>query len=99
MNSAPAVPPTASAVGFLRSTWAYLRSHGVVAGVILLCCMVEVSFTTGLPMCFAHLVDKVLVGGDFTQYNGVAAGYLARLNADGSRDTGFTATANGCMLT
>ena len=29
-----------------------------------MCCMVEVSFTTGLPMCFAHLVDKVLVGGE-----------------------------------
>ncbi|MDO7873161.1 T9SS type A sorting domain-containing protein [Hymenobacter sp. ASUV-10] len=32
---------------------------------------------------------KVLVGGNFTQYDGVAAGRLIRLNADGSRDTGF----------
>ncbi|PAW82641.1 MAG: hypothetical protein B9S33_14970 [Pedosphaera sp. Tous-C6FEB] len=59
---APAQPPRPSAFGFLRSTGACLRAHRGVAALILLCCMVEVSFTTGLPMCFAFLVDKVLVG-------------------------------------
>ena len=32
---------------------------------------------------------KVLIGGDFTAVNGVACGYLARLNRDGSLDTTF----------
>jgi len=38
---------------------------------------------------------KVLVGGSFTQFNGTAAFRLIRLNSDGSRDTGFSATAPG----
>lgn len=32
---------------------------------------------------------KILVGGQFTQFNGTAREYLARLNADGSIDTSF----------
>lgn len=28
--------------------------------------------------------------GNFTTYSGVAAAYIARLNSDGTRDTGFT---------
>lgn len=32
---------------------------------------------------------KVVVGGSFTIFNGVAQRYLVRLNADGSTDTGF----------
>ncbi|MCE3008589.1 MAG: T9SS type A sorting domain-containing protein [Bacteroidetes bacterium] len=32
---------------------------------------------------------KVLIGGDFTTYNGTARNYIARLNADGSLDVGF----------
>jgi len=40
---------------------------------------------------------KVVIGGDFTQVDGVARYYLARLNADGSLDTSFDpgATLNG----
>lgn len=34
---------------------------------------------------------KVLIGGDFTTYNGVARKNLARLNSDGSLDTSFDA--------
>ncbi|MCW5907544.1 MAG: T9SS type A sorting domain-containing protein [Chitinophagales bacterium] len=33
--------------------------------------------------------DKILIGGDFTTYNGVARNRIARLNADGSLDTSF----------
>lgn len=33
--------------------------------------------------------DKILIGGDFTTYNGVARARIARLNADGSLDTSF----------
>jgi uncharacterized delta-60 repeat protein len=36
--------------------------------------------------------DKVLVGGAFTQVNGVARNELARLNKDGSLDTSFAPT-------
>jgi uncharacterized delta-60 repeat protein len=32
---------------------------------------------------------KILVGGDFTTYNGVAQNRITRLNSDGTRDTGF----------
>jgi uncharacterized delta-60 repeat protein len=32
---------------------------------------------------------KVIVGGAFTTYQGVAANYIIRLNTDGSRDTSF----------
>ena len=37
----------------------------------------------------AQADGKVLIGGDFTQYNGTARSRIARLNADGSLDTGF----------
>lgn len=33
---------------------------------------------------------KILVGGNFTTFNGTTMNYLARLNADGSLDPGFT---------
>ena len=32
---------------------------------------------------------KILVGGNFTAYQGVSANYIIRLNSDGSRDTSF----------
>jgi len=38
---------------------------------------------------------KVLIGGNFTTYNGTGRGYVARLNTDGSLDTGFLATGAG----
>jgi len=33
---------------------------------------------------------RVVIGGDFTQVNGINAGHIARLNADGSMDPTFT---------
>ncbi|NMH28840.1 delta-60 repeat domain-containing protein [Flavobacterium silvaticum] len=36
--------------------------------------------------------DKILIVGRFTSYNGVAREYIARLNADGTLDTTFSAT-------
>jgi uncharacterized delta-60 repeat protein len=33
---------------------------------------------------------KILVGGQFTTFNGATVGYIVRLNADGTRDTAFT---------
>jgi uncharacterized delta-60 repeat protein len=34
---------------------------------------------------------KIIIGGDFTSYNGNLVGHLARLNADGTFDTAFAA--------
>jgi uncharacterized delta-60 repeat protein len=33
---------------------------------------------------------KLIIGGDFTTFNGVTANYIIRLNSDGTRDTAFT---------
>ncbi|MFT6034067.1 MAG: putative delta-60 repeat protein, partial [Arenicella sp.] len=43
---------------------------------------------------------KVLIGGEFTRINGLPRNYIARLNADGSLDTGFDlgSGANGPVL-
>lgn len=38
---------------------------------------------------------KVLIGGTFTQVDGAAHGGIARLNANGSRDTAYTAGVTG----
>ena len=37
---------------------------------------------------------KILIGGAFTNFNGTARNYLARINADGSLDTGFNPNAD-----
>jgi uncharacterized delta-60 repeat protein len=37
---------------------------------------------------------QVIIGGDFTSYNGQPANYLARVNTDGSLDTTFNAGTN-----
>src|SRR5207247_4102517 len=41
---------------------------------------------------------KIAIGGDFTTVAGTARGYLARLNVDGTLDTGFNPNANGAVL-
>lgn len=41
--------------------------------------------------------DKIIIGGAFTTYNGTARGYIARLNADGSLDGGFSSSANSAI--
>gem|GEM_PF-568180 len=33
---------------------------------------------------------KIVIAGNFTTYNGTASNYIARLNSDGTYDTGFT---------
>ena len=49
-----------------------------------------------LPGCFALQTDgKILVGGSFTTLGGLARTNLARLNSNGTADTGFTSSANG----
>ncbi|MBS1742086.1 MAG: T9SS type A sorting domain-containing protein [Bacteroidetes bacterium] len=41
---------------------------------------------------------KILVGGNFTTYNGSAANYLVRLNADGSKDALFSPVGIGSTV-
>jgi uncharacterized delta-60 repeat protein len=38
---------------------------------------------------------KILVGGQFTSFNGTGTPYIARLNTDGSLDTTFASTGTG----
>jgi uncharacterized delta-60 repeat protein len=38
---------------------------------------------------------KILVGGNFTLYNGLSSKYIARLNSDGSLDANFTSSGTG----
>jgi uncharacterized repeat protein (TIGR01451 family)/uncharacterized delta-60 repeat protein len=60
--------------------------------------MVDGSFATGLgpngPVTATVIQSdgRVLIGGDFTEVNGVPSHRLARLNANGSLDTNFTAS-------
>lgn len=45
-----------------------------------------------LGLVYASVIQsdgKVIVGGDFTKYNGIETSYLVRLNSDGSLDTTF----------
>jgi uncharacterized delta-60 repeat protein len=47
-------------------------------------------------LTIAHQPDgKVLIGGEFTSYNGTARNRVARLNADGSVDTSFLNSGMG----
>lgn len=39
--------------------------------------------------------DRILVGGEFTSYNGYGVGNITRLNADGTRDNTFSAYVGG----
>ena len=41
---------------------------------------------------------KVLIGGTFTTYNGIATNYITRLNANGNKDAGFNSNAVGADL-
>ncbi|GGF21045.1 T9SS type A sorting domain-containing protein [Flavobacterium limi] len=43
---------------------------------------------------------KIILGGEFTDYNGIAANKIIRLNSDGTRDSGFssgTGLSNGTV--
>lgn len=67
----------------------------------------DTSFNTGVgfndtPHCIKIQADgKILVGGDFTTYNGTTSNRLIRLNSDGTIDTGFNISTgfNGTVKT
>jgi uncharacterized delta-60 repeat protein len=46
-------------------------------------------FNNGIRTIKQQTDGKILVGGDFTSYNGVTENRIVRLNADGSKDTSF----------
>ena len=50
-------------------------------------------FNEGVGSLVVQADGKVLAGGRFTTYQGVAAGHLVRLNPDGSRDASFSTGA------
>jgi uncharacterized delta-60 repeat protein len=52
-------------------------------------------FNGNVTYIVIQLDGRILVGGSFTNYQGVGANYLLRLNANGSRDTGFSVGAGG----
>ena len=62
---------------------------------------IDPSFNTGSGFvgqvnCVRVQLDgKVLVGGNFSQFNGSTVLRLLRLNSDGTRDTGFSTIAQG----
>ena len=73
--------------GLLDSTFAPAGPNGPVYAL-------ETQYTA------QYTTNKILLGGAFTSYNGVPRNNLARINRDGSLDTGFNpgAGANGAVL-
>ena len=73
------------------------REIGVNLFPVLLAGAKDPSFDTGVPVGFDSNVStilqqsdgKILVGGWFTSYQGVAANRIIRLNSDGTRDPSF----------
>jgi uncharacterized delta-60 repeat protein len=62
----------------------------------------DATFTQSGTGLNAFLIDlalqpdgKVLIGGNFTSYNGTARNYICRLNTDGSIDPSFAQTGSG----
>lgn len=54
----------------------------------------------GIVHAIAMQADgKILIGGDFTMYNGKATDHIARLNTDGSIDPSFTARVDSAVHT
>jgi uncharacterized delta-60 repeat protein len=66
----------------------------------------DTSFNTNVTGSFAAVVKvvvqadgRILLGGSFTQVNGVTHNNIARLNADGSLDSSFNANTNDQVST
>jgi uncharacterized delta-60 repeat protein len=62
----------------------------------------DTNFNANLGLGFSDAVraiaiqsdGRVIVGGSFTTFNGMALNHITRLNADGTRDTNFTANTS-----
>jgi uncharacterized delta-60 repeat protein len=51
---------------------------------------VGTAFNTTVQFVYVQNDDKILVGGNFTSFNGTSINRLIRLNSDGTEDTTFT---------
>jgi uncharacterized delta-60 repeat protein len=65
---------------------ARLNSDGTLDNAFI----VGTGFTSTVNSLAVHSDGKILVGGNFTSYNGTSRSRIARLNSNGSLDTGFT---------
>jgi uncharacterized delta-60 repeat protein len=52
-------------------------------------------FNSDVRALLVQADGKIVVGGAFATYNGTTVNSLTRLNADGTRDSGFNATGSG----
>jgi uncharacterized delta-60 repeat protein len=67
---------------------------------------IDTAFTTNIGTGFGSFVNaiaiqsdgKIVVGGAFSTHNGVSSNLIARLNADGTRDTAFTTAISNKFL-
>jgi uncharacterized delta-60 repeat protein len=65
----------------------------------------DTTFTTNTGTAFNNTVDsiaiqsdgKLIIGGQFSTFNGVTANYIVRLNSDGTIDTAFTANTDTAL--
>jgi M6 family metalloprotease-like protein/uncharacterized delta-60 repeat protein len=73
--------------GVLDSTFSAQVTYGTTPNDLLQISSVE--------KIYPQADGKIYIVGDFTKYNNVARRGIARLNATGSLDTGFTTTTNG----
>jgi len=82
------------------SVWAQNAEQREVAiNKYALAATIDKTADTGIPLGFNNTVNsitlqpdgKILVGGEFTSYQGVAANRIVRLNVDATRDNSFNA--------
>lgn len=52
-------------------------------------------FDNDVKAIFIESSGKIILGGDFTKYNGTSISYLCRLNIDGTLDNSFNVVVNG----
>lgn len=77
----------------------FLNFNGITAsrivrlnidGTIDLSFNIGTGFNGGVKALAVQLDGKIIVGGDFTQYNGVTVNHIVRINSNGSIDNSFT---------
>jgi len=72
--------------GTARNRIARLNSNGSLDTSFT----IGTGFNNGVQTIALQSDGKILVGGNFTEYNGTTQNYIARLNANGSLDNSFT---------
>ena len=83
--------------GFVMNRIARLNADGSLDTTFNIGLGVEGSIGTYVNSIFLQGDGKVLIGGYFGTYNGIARGSIARLNTDGSLDTTFNPGIDGSI--